>query len=108
MNRTLPEKAPKHLRAATKRWWRQVCEGFVLDQHHVRLLTAACEAWDRAQEARETIAKEGAYYVNRFSEPRAHAAVGVERDAKATFARLVHQLNLDTPPPGSPGRPSGR
>jgi phage terminase small subunit len=70
---------------------------FELEEHHERLLTAAGEAWDRAQEARTVIEAEGAFYVNRFSEPRAHPAVNVERDARAQFTRIVRELDLPEP-----------
>ena len=41
-------KAPKHLKAATGRWWEAVCDGWNLEDHHRRLLTLAAEAWDRS------------------------------------------------------------
>jgi hypothetical protein len=37
---------PKHLRAATKLWFSDVCEQYELEAHHVLLLTIACDAWD--------------------------------------------------------------
>jgi phage terminase small subunit len=80
-------------------------ENFEMEQHHTRVLTAAAETWDRAQEAREAIAKHGAFYADRFGAPKAHPAVAVERDAKILFARLVRELRLDIEPPDS--RPPG-
>jgi phage terminase small subunit len=106
MTNTKP-KAPKHLKLATRRWWQGVVEEFSLEPHHVRLLTLAAEAWDRAQEARETIATVGAYFTDRFNCPRAHPAVGVERDSRIGFARLLRELDLDVEPPRAPGRPPG-
>ena len=99
-------KPPKHLRAATRRWWEEVFNSYELESHHLKLLTAAGESWDRAVQARETLAKEGAYYTNRFSEPRSHPALAVERDSKTIFARLVRELNLDIHPPEE-NRPAG-
>ena len=52
-------KPPAHLARETARWWSSVVEDFVLDQHHERLLTAAAESWDRYQQARKKLAKEG-------------------------------------------------
>jgi len=42
-----PLKAPRHLRAATRRWWESVVAAWQLEQHHVRLLTLAAggSAW---------------------------------------------------------------
>jgi phage terminase small subunit len=61
------------------------------------LLEAACGAWDRLEGARQTLAREGITVAGRYG-PRAHPAVGVERDARFAFARLLTQLDLDPPP----------
>jgi P27 family predicted phage terminase small subunit len=92
-------KAPRHLRPDTRRWWVQVAEDYVMQPHHLRLLTLAGEAWDRAVEAREAIAKDGAYYSNPKGEPKAHPGVAVERDSRIAFARLLRELNLDVDSP---------
>jgi len=47
-----PPKAPAHLRPATQKWWRSVLADFDLEDHHLRLLQLAAEAWDQAQGAR--------------------------------------------------------
>ena len=39
---------------------------FELEDHHVRLLTLACEAYDAAQEARAVLLAEGKVFVDRF------------------------------------------
>ena len=57
---------PKHLRTETAAWWKDVHSRFVLESHHVRLLTLACEAWDRAAKRREAIAEHGTTYIDRF------------------------------------------
>jgi phage terminase small subunit len=75
-----------------------VMADFSLEAHHERLLTLACEALDRAVEAREALADHGTYYRDRFDQPRAHPAVAVERDARLAFARLVRELDLDGEP----------
>ena len=90
------KRAPSHLQPATAAWWRHVVTEFALEQHHERLLTLACEAWDQAVAAREELAKAGTYYKDRFEQPKAHPAVAVERDARIAFARLVRELDLET------------
>jgi hypothetical protein len=50
-------KTPAHLRPDTRAWWQSVHQDYDLEEHHSRLLTMACEAWDRACQAREIIAK---------------------------------------------------
>ena len=99
-------KPPCHLMPATRRWWSQVVADFALESHHLRLLTAACEAWDRMTDARETLAAEGTYYRNASGEPRLHPAAGVERDSRIAFARMVREIGLDGAPEPDP-RPPG-
>jgi len=65
----------------------------------------AAEAWDRSQEARETAEREGAYYEDRFGQPKAHPAVAVERDSRIAFARLMRELDLDGAPAPDPRPP---
>jgi hypothetical protein len=86
---------PKHLRAATARWWSSIAAEYVLESHHVRLLTHAAECWDRAAEAREALAKLGTTYMDRFGQPHARPEIGIERDSKTLFARLLRELALD-------------
>ena len=93
-----PVEAPSHLREATAEWWARVLRDYDLEEHYVRLLTLAGEAWDRAQEARETLAEEGSYFTDRFGAPKAHPAVAVERDSRIAFARLLRELDLDAEP----------
>ena len=95
-------KAPSHLRAETQAWFRAVVDAYELEPHHVRLLTLAGEAWDRAHEARETLEREGAYFHDRFGCPKAHPAVQVERDSRIGFARLLRELDLDGEPAPDP------
>jgi len=96
-------KPPTHLSAASRAWWTHVVscwEG--VEEHHLRLLTLACQAWDRAEEARRIIAKEGPTYLDRFGAPRRHPGCAIEAESRAAFGRLVRQLNLDEAEPGPP------
>lgn len=98
---------PKHLRPATKRWWSQVNDDFDLEEHAQRLLTLAGEAWDRCQEARETLAEKGLTYLDRFDQPKARPEVAIERDSRIAFARLLRELALDVDGPAEEySRPS--
>jgi P27 family predicted phage terminase small subunit len=96
-------KAPRHLRAATRRWWLSVVSDWTLEEHHIRLLTLAGEAWDRCQQARELIAREGLTVNTKSGGPRLHPAVRLETDARIAFSRLLRELDLDVAPP-SEGR----
>lgn len=87
-------KAPAHLKAATRRWFDSVLDDYELEQHDVRLLTLAAEAWDRGQQAREAIAENGLTFNDRFGAPHAHPAIAIERDNRIAFARLLRELSL--------------
>jgi len=91
--------APKHLRPDTASWWASVTVDYVLEPHHVRLLTLAGEAWDRCHEARQELEKHGLTYKDRFGQPHQRPEVAIERDSRIGFARLVRELNLDLDPP---------
>jgi P27 family predicted phage terminase small subunit len=104
-------KPPSHLRAETKKWFTSVLDDYELEDHHIRLLILACESWDRATQARETIAEHGIFYTDRLGSPRKHPAVSVEESARIAFARLVRELSLDVEPPEAsriPGLASNR
>src|SRR5258706_6760454 len=96
---------PKHLRLDTATWFASVTKEYELDSHHIRLLTKACEAWDRSEQAREAIAKHGMTYEDRFGAPRARPECAIERDSRLAFARLVRELGLDVAAP-SESRPN--
>lgn len=103
----VPPKAPAHLSASSRRWYREVAEDYDLQSHHLRLLQAAAEAWDRLQEARAALKRDGTYITDRYGSPKAHPAVAVERDARISFARLVRELDLEgevAPDPRQPRR----
>jgi P27 family predicted phage terminase small subunit len=87
--------APSHLRKESSAFFDNVMTEYTLDEHHVILLTKACESLDRIEEAQEIIKKEGLIYKDRFGSPRAHPAVAVERDNKIAVARLFRELGLD-------------
>ena len=98
-------RAPRHLQPATRKWFRWVVREWSLEPHHERVLIAACESWDRYQEAREILQVEGLTYTDRFGAPRARPEVGIERDNRVAFLRSLRELDLDIDPPTQPGRP---
>jgi P27 family predicted phage terminase small subunit len=100
--------APKHLRKESANFFNSVMADYQLDEHHVILLTKACESLDRLEEAREIIKRDGLTFQDRFGSPRANPAVAIERDNKISVARLFRELGLDlagdgkTAPPALP------
>src|SRR6266571_2198743 len=97
--RNVSIRAPKHLRSDTKAFWVSTVRNYELEEHHLKLLTGACEAWDRATEAREAITTAGAYFTNRHGEVKGHPALSVERDCRSLFARLIRELTLTADSP---------
>jgi phage terminase small subunit len=103
-------KAPATLAAPTRRWFESVAETFILESHHLRLLELAGRSWDRAEEARQILAREGLTTTDKYGQAKPHPAIGIERDSQLRFSRLLREMALDTtPPPDSrPPRTGGQ
>ena len=87
---------PDHLSDEAATWWHDVTRDYDLGPHHLHLLQAACEAWDRMQQARRALADHGGLtFADERGVIRAHPCVAMERDARVAFARLVRELDLD-------------
>jgi P27 family predicted phage terminase small subunit len=99
------QRAPRHLKAATRRWFESVVDSWELEPHHVRLLQLAGEAWDRCQQAREVIERDGLTVSTREGGSKLHPAVRVEDSARIAFARLLRELDLDIAAPADARRP---
>lgn len=98
---TKKPKAPSHLKEPTRAWWRNVVREWELEEHHIRLLTMAAEAYDRATDAQSILAEEGLVIAGREGGARPHPAVAIRRDAEISFSRLVRELDLDVVAPVS-------
>ena len=96
--------APTHLATSTRVWWTTVVREYELEPHHLKLLQHAAEAWDRSQEARELLARDGLVIEGREGGKRPHPAVAIEHNSRIAFARLIRELDLDVEPPRSDGR----
>jgi phage terminase small subunit len=94
---------PGHLSPSMSKFWKQVNNDFELEADALLLLRTACEAFDRAQAAREAIACDGLIVNN-----RRHPAVDIEAQSQSLFLRAMRQLGLDVVAPGPVGRPPGR
>ena len=90
---------PRHLTEKSRKFFKSVMVEFELEEHHVKLLTLACQAWDRAEEARQIIAKNGLTYQDRFGQPCSRPEVAIERDSRVAFARLLREVGLDASEP---------
>lgn len=86
-----------------KRFWRSITGEYEMEADALMILRAACENFDRAQQARELVLAEG-LTVN----GRRNAAIDIEKQAYGLFLRSMRQLGLDVVAPGPVGRPPGR
>ena len=82
--------APDHLSPAMQAWWQAVVRDYELDPHHLRLLEAACDAWDRMVQARETLSEEGLTVTTKAGCKR-HPCADIERDLVMLLCFLMLQ-----------------
>jgi phage terminase small subunit len=68
------------------------------------VLTTAAESWDRLQQARRVIAKEGLSTKTRDGQ-KVHPAIQVERASRIAFLRALRELDLDIAEPTETKRP---
>ena len=86
---------PKHLKADARRMWQKLQADYVLDDAAaLMLLGAACEAYQRAHEARIAIDNDGAVLTDRFGQLKAHPACAIERDARGQMIAALRALRL--------------
>jgi phage terminase small subunit len=90
--------SPGHLSETMQAWWTKVVADYDLDAHHLKLLEAAADAWDRMSTARAELLRDGLTVKGRYDRVP-HPAVNIERDSRLSFARLVRELDLDADPP---------
>ncbi len=84
-----------HLAPETRAWVEAVAADFELERHHHRLLMLAAQAFDRAEEARQILSRDGLVTCTDAGGLKAHPCVGIERDSRVAFARLLRELDLD-------------
>lgn len=95
MTKTKP-KPPGDLSADAKKLWSRLFNDYALDDAAgMLLLQSACEAYDRLQEARKQLAKEGSVIRDRWGQPKPHPAAGVERDARTQMHSALRLLKLE-------------
>lgn len=89
-------KVPGHLKAPAKRLWAQMMADYEIEEAAgMALLQTACEAFQRCDDARKIIRREGAVIVDRFDQPKPHPAVAIERDARGQLISALRALKLE-------------
>jgi P27 family predicted phage terminase small subunit len=92
-------KPPSDLSDEAKKVWKKIIAEIEIDTAAVLLLDVMMQAWDRMQEARAAIAKDGATVTGRFG-LKASPWTAIERDSAATVTRCWRLLGFDQAPPG--------
>jgi len=96
MNNNKSQKTPNYLKLYGGKFYRGVLSDYEISEtHDLQLLAEASACIDRVYESRAEIEKAGAFFRDRFGQPREHPAHKTERDNKILFARLLRELNLD-------------
>lgn len=90
---------PKHLTPEGRKLWKTISDDVELDQPALLLLTTLCEAFDRMNQAREVLKRDGILVKDRFGQEKAHPACGIERDSSASLMRAWRLLGFDQAPP---------
>jgi hypothetical protein len=85
---------PDDLSPTMQAWWRAMVAEHELEPHRLHLLMLAARAFDRCEQARLAIAKDGTTWLDRFGAPRPRPEVAIERVARLAFARLVSAIEL--------------
>lgn len=90
---------PQHLSEKAKEWWRKLSSEYPLDDSAAKiLLAAALTAFDRANEARVILKRDGLVIEDDKGKIRAHPMCLVETNATKTMLAALHGLNLDLEP----------
>jgi hypothetical protein len=72
------------------------------------LLEQALRCFDRGEQARKALDRDGVCTLDSRGRPKSHPAAAVERDARAGMLSALKALNLDLEPlRDRPGRPPG-
>jgi P27 family predicted phage terminase small subunit len=103
-------KPPKNQSKKARILWRELqTEYAIQDAGGLDLLGDYCQFYDRREQARELIRRDGATVLDRFQQVQTHPACRIERDSSAAMIKILRQLNLDVEPlHDRPGRPGGK
>jgi hypothetical protein len=101
---------PADLSVESADWFRRIVREYgIADESGLLILAQGMRAYDRSNEARGILKKEGLTVTDRYGQTRPHPAASVETASTRNFLACMKALNLELEPvrPG-PGRPPGR
>jgi P27 family predicted phage terminase small subunit len=102
---------PSHLSKESAAWFKHTVALYDMDEHHIKLLTLACESWDRGTQARKGLEQHGLTFVDRHGSRKPAPEISIEKDSRTAFARLVREIGLDLasePKSSPPALPANR
>ena len=86
---------PTGLSPAARKLWMQLHADFELDDAGALLaLRSLCQSFDRLEEAREVLRREGLVVTDRFGQTRPHPLCRVEVDSRAGMLAALRALKL--------------
>ena len=96
---------PDYLTDESKNIWDALHKSFTLKEHHDIVLKTALEAYDRLQQARQIIDKDGAVIEAHNGYYQKNPMLQIEKEARSGFLAAWKALNIDIEPPKDLGRP---
>lgn len=91
--------APAGLSKDAARWWARLMDAMDWEPHELMVLESGLQAWDRWQEARSVVDRDGLLAAGRFGQQRANPAIAIEIASRSAFLTAFKQLRID-PEPG--------
>jgi hypothetical protein len=85
-----------NLSESTQKWVQKVMKLYDFDTGELEILRKAAELRDMADNAKLQIETDGAFYSNRFGEPRQHPGLRVYQQSVDLMARLLKQLKINS------------
>ncbi len=85
----------EHLSKEMLKLYGEIVENFELRPEQNKVLIAACETWDRLQQASAEVREHGITYISDKGAIRKNPAVDIEKEARRDVARLFRELNLE-------------
>lgn len=86
----------KHLTTKGKKFIKNILRDYQIDDAAGQtLLLIAAEAFERCEEARLRIKKEGSILIDRFGQQKTHPSIAIERDSRQQVIAALRALNLN-------------
>lgn len=89
-------KPPEHLSDDAKLFFENmVTEYGMKDAAGLKILLAACQAWDRAESARKQIDIDGLTIKDKWGQVKNHPLLPIERDSRSAFITAMKALKIE-------------